>query len=135
MTDYDLISLYHESAALQNDILINYIYVIFAFLVTGYLVADKLNLLMSILVIILFTAISGFFLIDLNYLHSDMRVLTNEMALRALSNEFVLPDLGMVQITDGVSLFGLSLRLAIYGSYIGALIFYFYQRAQGLKTL
>ena len=135
MTDYDLISLYQESATLQNEILINYIYVVFAFLVAGYFVADKLKLIMSILVVLLFSAISGFFFLELYYLSNDMGVVASEMALRVSNSEFMLPKLGMVQLTDGIALIDISLRLATYGSYFGALVFFFYQRDQGTKAL
>ena len=93
--------------------------------------ADKLKLIMSILVVLLFSAISGFFFLELYYLNNDMAVVASEMALRVSNSEFMLPNLGMVQLTDGIALIDISLRLATYGSYLGALIFFFYQRDQG----
>ena len=47
MTDYNLISLFHTSVGLLNQSLMDYISVLFAFLMAGYFVADKLSLPMD----------------------------------------------------------------------------------------
>lgn len=129
MTDLDLISLYHESVTLQNDILTSYIYVVFAFLVASYMVAHKLKSLMVILVIAVFTSISVFFLLELYFLRMDMLVLSSEMALRVSNNEFSLPGLGMTLPDDSLNIFEFSKHFSTIGSYFGALIFFFYQRS------
>ena len=135
MTDLDLVSLYHESVTLQNDILTSYIYVVFAFLVASYLVAHKLKVLMVMLVVILFTSISAFFLMELYFLNLDMTVLSSEMALRVANNEFSLPGLGMAGIADGLTIFDFSKQFSFIGSYFGALLFFFYQRSHKEETI
>ena len=129
MNDHDLITLFHTSVELSNQTLMDYISVLFAFLVAGYFIADKLKLPMIILLIILFTVIEIRLITNMYFLSNDMDILSAKMAILVENGDFGLP--GLVMATPGDNYF-LSQVIVTIGSYIGALIFFFHQRSVGL---
>ncbi len=129
MTDYNLISLFHTSVEISNQTLMDYISVLFAFLIAGYFIAHKLEPLMIMLVIVLFTIIEGRLMINMYFLSNDMSTLGALMALRAENGEFGVP--GLMMSTPGDNYF-ITQAIVTIGSYIGGLIFFFHQRRAGL---
>ena len=58
MSYYELASLFVEYASVLEQTFINYISVLFAFLVAAYMVSSRLDTRMVVVVLILFTAFS-----------------------------------------------------------------------------
>ena len=132
MTDYNLMTSFIDMVGLLNQALLGYVSVLFAFLIAGYFIADKLKPSMIVLIIVLFTAVAGDLLGQVYFIQHDMGVITTEMALRVANNEFALPHLSMTY-NPGIYFF-ITQGIATIGGYIGALIFFFHQRREGLKT-
>ena len=130
MTDYNLISLFHTSVGLLNQSLMDYISVLFAFLIAGYFVADKLSLPMTLFVMLLFTIIEGNLLTNMYFLQQDMHTLSSQMASRVTNGDFDLPGLVMSNVGNNHSATTVIVTIA---AYIGALIFFFHQRREGLN--
>jgi len=126
MTDYDLISLFHTSLGLLNQSLMDYISVLFAFLIAG----DKLSLPMTLFVMLLFTIIEGNLLTNMYFLQQDMHILSSQMASRVTNGDFDLPGLVMSNVGNNHSITTVIVTIA---AYIGALIFFFHQRREGLN--
>ena len=58
MTDYELMSVFGEFVALQQDAYMNFVTIIFAYIVAGYFVAEKLSSKMTTVITILFTIVA-----------------------------------------------------------------------------
>jgi hypothetical protein len=129
MTDYNLVSLFHTSVSLLNQSLMDYVSILFAFLIAGFFIADKLKLPMVVVVIVLFTIIEANLLPNMYFLEHDMKILGAQLALRVTNGDFALPGLVMTQ--KGGNYF-LTQVIVTIGSYIGAIIFFFHQRRVGL---
>jgi len=82
MTDYNLMTSFIDMVALLNQALMNYVSVLFAFLIAGYFIADKLRPSMITLIITLFTAVAADLLAQVYFIQHDLGVVTTEMTLR-----------------------------------------------------
>ena len=111
----------------------NYVSILFAFLIAGYFVAERLKPPMIALVIFLFTAVALYIILQLWAIEGAMGVLSTEMALRVANDGFDLPDLEMARGGSAFK-FYITEGIATIGGYIAALIFFFHQRHQGLKS-
>ena len=130
MTDYELVSLYYEINNGLQVAFMNYVAILFAFLVAGFFAADKLSRPMVGVVIVLFTLAA--FQEASEYLAAYSDVLS------------ILPDIRSREALDwhlsnqlsdtAETYFNITyVGTAIIG-YLGALFFFFHQRHQGLKA-
>ena len=58
MSDYELIQLFYEILNGLQTALMNYVAVLFAFLIAAYLIADKLESRMAFIIVALFTLVA-----------------------------------------------------------------------------
>jgi len=130
MTDFELMTLFYE---IENSIQIafmNYVTIIFAFLLAGFFAADKLNRPMTIVVIVLFTFAAfqqaGAYILT----WSDQAGLLPDIASR---DALQWHSAAKVARVAGLFFSITYITTAIIG-YFGALIFFFHQRHQGLKS-
>ncbi len=130
MTDYSLIATFHASLELLSQTIMDYASVLFAFIVAGYLIGDKLKSSMVVILVILFTAMAFSQFINMYYLQSDLAAISEYMVRRTNEGLFTLPNLQMAQHSGGF--YHVFLKVAIIGSYFAALIFFFHQRRTGL---
>jgi len=124
MTDYEILSLFSEFAGNTQDTFINYVGVLTAFIVAGYLVADKLTKMMLVILVALFSIVAiqqGTALL----LHwGDQAGLLAEIQARE-----ELSWHGAHRAPPWASgIFYATYFLAVFGGYIGALIFFFDRR-------
>ena len=124
MTDYELMSLFGEYVSHQQAVYMNFVTIVFAYIVAGYFVANKLTGRMAAIITILFTVVAfqlgtaAFFLIK------DQFGLVPEMSTRD-----ALQFHGAVQGGEPVTNMYVFLYIvAPIIAYIGALIFFFHQR-------
>ncbi len=130
MTDYEVLSLFNEMAANTQGAFMNFVTILSAFLIAGFLAAHKLSKTMTIIVIALFTvaalqegAVMIFHWIGQAGLMVDMR------SREALSWHGATRGgrwLGPIFTTTFVFI--------VVGGYIGALVFFFHQQRTGLKS-
>lgn len=72
MTEYESISLFNEIFSNLAQVLFGYISILSAFLVMSYFAADKLNRVLTALVVALFTLSSVMLVIQVNFLRTDL---------------------------------------------------------------
>ena len=134
MTDYELISLFTEYLAALQTAFMNYVAVLFAFLIAAYLIADKLESRMVVVVVALFTLVTlqqAAPVIGAGY---DCAALGSQIVERAAADPAGIGWIGAAtSLSDAVGIplvrFG-SIAVVIL-SYIGGLIFFFHQRHVG----
>ena len=130
MTDFELAMLFKEYYSVLQSQYINFVSVIFAFLVAGYLVASKLQPIMVVVVITLFSAFVLDSLLAVNFLAADMLRLQDLMAARieAGSTDLLFHSGARGDTASADFLFTASRVVVVAGGYIGAIVFFFYQR-------
>ena len=130
MTDYELMSLFGEYVGQQQVVYMNFVTIIFAYIIASYLVADKLSGPMAAIITILFTVVAFQMGTTSFFLLQDQFGLVPEMATRS-----ALQFHGAVQ--GGQTLINMYTILNIITqiiAYVGALIFFFHQRRIGLQA-
>ena len=135
MTDYEMASLFVENLEALQSVFTNYVAVLSGFLIAGYLIADKLESRMVVIVITLFTLVmlqQGNLVVGLGH---DSASLLGQISLQASEASSNLgwhggaTELGSGIIGRGILRFS-ALAVLIF-SYIGGLIFFFHQRRVG----
>ena len=58
MSDYELIDLFFQDISGLQTVVMNFVAVLFAFLIAGYLIADKLDSSIVFIVVMLFTLVT-----------------------------------------------------------------------------
>ena len=138
MSDYELVYLFVEhNNALQTS-LMNYVAVLFGFLITGYLVASKLESRMVFVVVAMFTLVAVPEAINVIGFGSDTAALGSQIAARAAENPAGLGWHGTASAALGVvglPVLRFSTIVVMVLSYIGALVFFFHQRRIGKTQL
>lgn len=120
MTDFEITYMANEYVNTLLTAFINFVSIVFAFLVATYLAAPRLNRAMSTIVLVLYT-VTTFYLI---------------VAVRLLASAVQIVPTGVSPVADGVGLVPLldlnlpnKLELAVMVlAYIGSVWFYFQQR-------
>ncbi len=129
MTDHEILSLFNEMAANTQGAFMNFVAILSAFLIAGYLAAHRLSKTMTVILTVLFSVVAvqeGLTVLfhwgDQIGLMVDMRS-RETLSWRGASRGG--PWLGAI--------FNSTFGFTVIGGYIGALIFFFHQRRVGLK--
>ena len=130
MTDYELVYFFVEIVKAHETSFMNYVAVLFSFLIAGYLIAAKLESRMVFLIVGLFTLVVLQQLSNILGFGTDMASLGVEIQLRAsdavtgLDWHGAAAPWGVVTI----SVTRITSIVVVALSYIGALVFFFHQR-------
>jgi hypothetical protein len=134
MTDYEVASLFVETVEALQSAFTNYVAVLSGFLIAGYLIADKLESRMVVIVITLFTLVvlqQGNIVIGLEYGSASLLGQISAQASEASSN--LGYHGGATELGSGIGwvILRFSALAVLIFSYIGGLIFFFHQRRVG----
>ncbi len=134
MTDYELITFFYEGVNSLQVAFMNYVAVLFAFLIAAYLVAARLESSMVFIIVGLFTLVilqQSVTLVGFGY---DVAALLSQIAARASEDPTgvgwhggATPLAGAV----GAPVLRFSGAVIMIFSYIGGLVFFFHQRHVG----
>ena len=130
MTDFELISLFNEYENLTQYSFMNFVTIIFAFLIASFFVAAKLNKPMTAVVIVVFTFASLQQGLSVFLQFGDQSALVPEILSRDSLQWHGANRVGEI----AVEFFAVIYFGTIFFGYIGTLIFFFHQRHQGLKS-
>ena len=128
MTPYEVLYLMNEFEMMTINILLGYASILFAFLVAGFLIANRLNRAMVIILVFLYTMFSFWMALGGITKFYDLA------ALAVLAQETLtlaeLPQLPMSEpVSERTYRRGAVFAMVIYGvSYLGSLIFFFAMR-------
>ena len=133
MTDYELIMAFLEYLNAQQTTLMNYVAVLFAFLIAAYLIADKLQTGMVVIIVGLFTLVALPQVINATGVGGTALALAGQITARAAQDSSSIgwhpaaTALGSI----GLPIYRTATIIVIILSYIGGLIFFFHQRHVG----
>ena len=130
MTDYEVLMAFTDIADSSQDSYMNFVSIVFGFIVAGYLVADKLSQKMTILITILFTFVAFQEAMSAILFLTDYLGLIPEMQSREGLQFHGAHDVGHFFPPVYIAIHIATLILA----YVGSIIFFFHQRREGLKT-
>ncbi len=133
MSEYELANLFNEQLRLQQSLFMNYVTVLFAFLIAAYLAADKLKPSMVIIIVGLFTVMT-FQMVPATFgAGHDFASVATKIALRATDGQADMSWHGAATPWGAGAInivrFGSFAMLII--SYLAGLIFFFHQRHVG----
>ena len=135
MSDYELLYLCMEASNNLQSTLMNFVAVLFAFLIAGYLVADKLDSKMVFILVTLFTLLAYQQVMNTFGFSTDFVGLVNQIQERVLKDP---SGLGWTGAASSFATSAFGARTVSFGgiiiliaSYIGALTFFFHQRHVG----
>ena len=134
MTDYEMVSLFVETNEALQSAFTNYVAVLSAFLIAGYLIADKLETRMVAIVITLFTMVvlqQGNVVIGFG--HDSASLLGQISAQATEPSSSIGWHGGATELGAGLGavIMRFSGVAVLIISYIGGLIFFFHQRRVG----
>ena len=137
MTDYELINMFVEHMTLLQTILMNYVAVLFAFLIAAYLIAAKLESGMVFIIVGLFTLVALPQAINVIGIGYDTAAIAGQIASRAMQDSSGVGWHGTTTWlgTIGITILRASVLLVLVLSYLGGLIFFFHQRHVGRAQL
>jgi hypothetical protein len=136
MTDYETFTMFSEIIVMVNTVLMDYVAILFAFLVAAFFVASKLKQSMIVLVISLFSVFSIFKLYESIMWTLDQSRLQGEMGVAVTQGDSNLDWLGFaIYGTESFSVLAnwLNPAIIVFG-YVASLIFFFHQRHLGTET-
>ncbi len=132
MTDYELIALFTQVATTLQTTVMNFVAVLFAFLIAAYLIAGKLETKIVFIVVVLFTLITVNLTINAFGFGTDFVGLARQVAERAAQDPSGLGWHGTATTSHAVLPFlQFSPAAVVILSYLGGLAFFFHQRHIG----
>ena len=130
MTDYEILSLFNEMAANTQGAFMNFVAILSAFLIAGYLAAHRLSKTMTVILTVLFSVVAVQEGLTVLFHWGDQVGLLADIRSRAALSWHGAsrggPSLGIF--------FNITFGFTVIGGYIGGLIFFFHQRRVGLKS-
>ena len=134
MTDYEMFSVFNEIVTTINTILMDYVAVLFAFLIAAFFVASKLKRSMILVVTSLFTVFAMYKLYEAVLWSFDLNRLQGVMGTAIIQSDSSLTWLGFTTLGPGATMATFLAPLIIVFGFVASLIFFFHQRHQGLKA-
>ena len=129
MSDYELIDLFTQVVDSLQVTVMNFVAMLFAFLIAAYLIADKLETRIVFIVVALFTLITLNLSINAFGFGTDLVGLARQVAERAAQDPSGLGWHGTATLSQALLAFlQFSPGAIVILSYLGGLIFFFHQR-------
>ncbi len=127
MTAYEIADLFTSMIDSSATIIINYISVLFAFLVVAYLIAPYLNRVMSGIVIGLFTVFSAMMILSINRNLVATTNLADEMRKKVLDGETALAWHPVISEPANFTELSIPIIMSLLiASSIGGIVFFIY---------
>ena len=125
MTEYEMADLFATWGAYQELFLERFLYLVFAFLVTAYLVGSKLKPALVVIVVGLYSYMTlRYVVVYFNVIDDQIALAEQIRASRALENS----SLAWLGISESLSAILYTQAWAMFLSYIASLVFFFYSR-------
>ena len=127
MNEYEAVYLFRELIADLHQSMFGYVGLVSAFLVSGYLVADKLSTVMTLVLITLYSLVALNFAFQILMISTDVVSLYDFILQQKEAGVYDLEWFGNNPAWAGYVVSATRTSAAV-GSYIGSLVFFFYQR-------
>ena len=127
MTDFEIVIAYTDVVATGHSLIGNYLTVLFAFLVTSYLAADKVSSSIAYIVLALFSLIAVGMIMEIWIIENDLRGMANLIRERVASGS---SDLAW----HGSASYGWEERIttlkvpSMIGAYLASVVFFLRER-------
>ena len=134
MSDFEIATLFVDYFTAVQSRLIDYVSVIAAFVIAGYILAAKLRLGMALILAAIFSAYSIDSILVIFHINNDLSGLQQIMASRVATgdSDLVFHSGAREVAGSGGGIFGTLRLFAAIGAYLGAVVFFFYQRRLGI---
>ena len=125
MTEYELVDTFYSIGAFSDQLMASFITLLFAFLVASYLVSAKLDRLMTVVVIALYSFMALRYALLYYNVTGDLATLAETlMQLRSGSSS----SLAWLDVQGGIRWVNAGTTVAMLLSYAASIIFFFYTR-------
>ena len=125
MTEYELADTVYALAAFSVHLMAGFIALLFAFLVTSYLVSAKLDRRMTVVVIALCSFIALRYVLLYRNVSGDVATLADTLMERRLSDD---SSLGWLEIQGGIRWVNVGTSNAMLIGFLASIVFFFYTR-------
>lgn len=130
MTAYEASELFLLYLNTYFQFMFGYVGILSAFLVMSYVAADKLNNILSSLVVALFSLVCFMLFIQINFLRNDFRGLNQYLYDIQAIDPVSMTWFGTNPLW-AVTLLTYIINTVLFGGYIGCIGYFVYQRKQG----
>jgi hypothetical protein len=127
MSEYEAFDLFANLVSQTYQLMFGFFSLISAFLIMSYSAAQKLNNVLSSIVIVLFTIISLFFVLQFYFVNTVIDSLYIDMLTKKQTEIFELNWFGSIPAWTTQLVTFIQILIAV-GGYFGGLFFYFYRR-------
>jgi len=129
MTEYEAYDLFNSMTSTTNQVMFGYFSLISGFLIVSYLIAEKLNYVLSSVVIVLFSGASLYIVLSMYAINSDLDALFFHMIENKEAGKYHLEWLGSnpAWLSSIISMIQIFITI---GGYLGSLIFFIYRKRQ-----
>ncbi|GEM_PF-389073 len=127
MTDAEALVAFTDIVDTFHSLMGNYLTVLFAFLVTSYLAADKLDRAMAVVVLALFSIVAAAQILEIWMVRSDITGLGGAIAARVAAGESEFSWHGPAAFGWAKALNVLTMA-SVIGGYVAAIVFFFHER-------
>jgi hypothetical protein len=127
MSEYEAFDLFTNLVSQTYQLMFGFFSLISAFLIMSYSVAKKLNNVLSSIVIVLFTIVSVFFVLQFYFINGALDSLYIDMLDKKQTGIFELNWFGTHPAWTTQLVTVIQILIAV-GGYFGGLFFYYYRR-------
>ena len=128
MTNYELLALAVDTLANLQALFANYMTLLFAFLVTTYLVAARLTRGMSAIALVLFTALAISQIVEMWLVNGDVEGISAQLRARVAAGDDAVAWHGLVVNHWEGDVITASQLISAIGGYFAAIAFFVHER-------
>ena len=130
MSDYEFMDIFATTFNSVQQLFVNYVSILFAFLVASWLIAHKLSKVLVVLSISLFTLVTLYYISMTYFVAQNLLTMVELIKDRVVTGQSSLGWVGFTRVDDVPPLLPV-LTITELSSYVATLIFFFYQRRTG----
>lgn len=130
MSDYEKLDSFASVFNGVQLLFTSYVSILFAFLVASWLIAHKLNTVLAVLCLGLFTLVSLYFVSLTYFVSQNLIALIELIQAEVATGQSTLGWVGFTRTDEPPPLIGVLILTEIL-AYAGTLVFFFYQRKTG----
>ena len=130
MSDYEYLDIFATTFNSVQQLFVNYVSILFAFLVASWLIAHKLSKVLVVLSIGLFTLVTLYYITMTYFVAQNLITMISLIRQQVESGQSTLGWVGFTQVSNVLPLLPVLIFTKLL-AYIGTLLFFFYQRKAG----
>lgn len=130
MTEYEAVYLFKDMLSDAYQMIFSYVGLIYGFLVISYLIAHKLNRVLTLIALTLYTVMSLYLILSIGSFRQQAGDLYAFIEQKKISGTFINLDWFGEMTPQAFNMGTIIQQGVLFGVLIGSLIFFFYRRKQ-----